>query len=481
MWILIFLAFFEEKGFLLDSLPNNLHMIFMNEKNIDTRDSIVCVVNNWENLELRIHTSFDEGRTWRKEFVPRIFFGLGEYFTVMNGENFPYIISRDALHWICRYRNSYVSEEWKDKVKIYGYKRGSKCTGRIINDKHLFFIYQDIPDNTISYSLYSLDLSQKLLEGEFKDAFFMDFDAYEDKIIVLTFSQNSFYYYVSLDGGFTWTEPKEWILKEDSPFEGPRKYQIKTALTPEGNPIIVYCLYKHPFIEGTWPPIGGIYISLASQQKSVRIDQREGQNYVFWPSVATGYFNGKKAIAVSWHETDGTTHDDNTRWDIMVSFSYDGGKSWTEPINLTQTPEISECGAILSRKMHDRIHILFFESLPRRESDMFYRTFLANEIFPIQLKYFSYPEYQSIEEKKGDAFFAEIFPNPAKKYVCIRSIHGMDKVKIFDIRGRLVNIIPVCQKKEIIWSLKDIFGEKVPPGIYFIKAGKVVKKLVVID
>jgi hypothetical protein len=65
----------------------------------------------------------------------------------------------------------------------------------------------------------------------------------------------------------------------------------------------------------------------------------------------------------------------------------------------------------------------------------------------------------------------EIYPNPAKTVMRVRyasSVNGPKELKIFDISGKLINIISLpTGKQESVWNLKTNDGKTVSSGVYF--------------
>ena len=70
----------------------------------------------------------------------------------------------------------------------------------------------------------------------------------------------------------------------------------------------------------------------------------------------------------------------------------------------------------------------------------------------------------------------EVYPNPAKTYFTVRLPFSADRLKIFDVSGKLIKVLESFGVKELRVPLKGI-----NPGIYFLQINNVptLKKLVI--
>jgi hypothetical protein len=87
---------------------------------------------------------------------------------------------------------------------------------------------------------------------------------------------------------------------------------------------------------------------------------------------------------------------------------------------------------------------------------------------------------ENSEVKIQNEKLLEVYPNPAKSFFTVRLPQSADRIKIFDVSGKLVKVAdevtsPQSHQQEIRISLKGI-----NPGIYFLRRGKETKKFLVV-
>lgn len=84
-------------------------------------------------------------------------------------------------------------------------------------------------------------------------------------------------------------------------------------------------------------------------------------------------------------------------------------------------------------------------------------------------------------EKNQSRYIMRVYPNPVegKSYVYFLGDISTADIKIYDIRGRLVNILHPFGSGKYLWDLRDFMGKDVGNGVYIIKSGRNSQKVII--
>jgi len=84
-------------------------------------------------------------------------------------------------------------------------------------------------------------------------------------------------------------------------------------------------------------------------------------------------------------------------------------------------------------------------------------------------------------EKNQSRYIMRVYPNPVegKSYVYFLGDISTADIKIYDIRGRLINILHPFGSGKYLWDLRDFMGKDVGNGVYIIKSGRNSQKVII--
>jgi len=63
----------------------------------------------------------------------------------------------------------------------------------------------------------------------------------------------------------------------------------------------------------------------------------------------------------------------------------------------------------------------------------------------------------------------DVFPNPCHDYVCFKAgktESAQVSIKIYNLKGQLLNALCVPARDQVVWDLKDRYGKRVESGLY---------------
>nr|MBP7206195.1 T9SS type A sorting domain-containing protein [Candidatus Cloacimonadota bacterium] len=63
----------------------------------------------------------------------------------------------------------------------------------------------------------------------------------------------------------------------------------------------------------------------------------------------------------------------------------------------------------------------------------------------------------------------DVFPNPCQNYVCFKAgktESAQVSIKIYNLKGQLINTLYVPARDQVVWDLKDRHGKRVESGLY---------------
>ncbi len=470
-------------GSLLDTLGNQYALLNHNSEYVaQTKPPLdmACIALAGMHSGLVFRTSPDNGITW---FDDTLLKPLAPSANVCLSPSRPYAFYADLGAWFGIYGSGgYLSHIWDPGTNLSGVGDLSlHIKGKVFDEGNVLIGDFGTAD-TASWLIAFDDLSVVLNSG-------------------MTISPNSYFCDWDYNGGelvnLVLGGANGWDCSYIPPDTAKEFYLIgglntQLAVDNSGKPLFAFALLeKDAWGSGDinpdhWPGTGGIYLSKASGDTARRIDAEEGQpNYAFWPGIATGTIDGKPTIAILWLQTDGNTAQAQTKWDIYLRVSHDNGETWGEIMNLTRTPDISECLPQIARRLDvadSLAHIIYAEA-DDHTSDILYRT-AFDEQFICYAYYLSQHLFKEIDIKETTATLTltnnlAVVPNPFTRSTTIRyRLENPTRInlRIYDTSGRLVRTL--AEKMELpgsrtmTWDGTNGNNTPLPNGVYILK-GKI--------
>lgn len=243
-------------------------------------------------------------------------------------------------------------------------------------------------------------------------------------------------------------------------------YWMDGIILNDGTPLMVVDLGDETGIDTVWAsrsvwvvkPDTAIRLWIAPSTDPVfhiaysqlSIDRGAGVVYVFWMQLdqwrgdTTGYGS----------------------WDIWYAYSTDHGYTWSDPINLTNTPGVDEAMFQVAKRVVDgRTWVGFLRSTGGRIEDLYYHIIVDGEVFFSNV-FLGYVEGLGIEEMDNEIIRTRVvIQNNALLFLSATS--GVVNIEIFDIMGRVMNSWnhPVVRGKNLI----HIPVDQIPSGLYFVR------------
>jgi|GEM_PF-6734476 len=362
---------------------------------------------------LHVNVSNDNGASWCQDLVYDYEEGEGaRYPTAVAGDmpraTYPVLAPGPAWgHGFGSYGSGgYCGGVWDPPVNITGDIGVHKVVGKVTDDGNVLIIMETAEPRTLWYNTTEdftvVNDNGELFEGMGVGTCTWDYR--DGKAVVVGFVEGAgLYYTVSEDNGATWSIPEPWDFVYFPLFDGPGYIWWQVVLTSTGDPVLVVALTQQHDQVGHYPVIGGVYVSTNPAGdtlmpiNTVRDPSTGALIPVLLeypgPAIGTGVIGDSDVVCVVWG------HDDNLAdstigamvpWDIYANISYDGGKSWGVPINLTNSADENENVPVIAKRIdyiNNLAHIFFVESFDG--SDIYYD--VENDIImPIYIKYMNH-------------------------------------------------------------------------------------------
>ncbi|HEC78261.1 MAG TPA: T9SS type A sorting domain-containing protein [candidate division WOR-3 bacterium] len=237
--------------------------------------------------------------------------------------------------------------------------------------------------------------------------------------------------------------------------------------------------FSPPAQGGWWIAVQGYYPGawrLPADQPQLVVDTTDGYLYCLWHGndeyvdcSAQGFFNGE----------------------IFGSYSTDGGLTWSDYVNLTNTRSPGagpgECydedyATAAPYVIDDSIWITYVEDKDAGAYVMGEGSLTENPVrcwvFSTSLIRTGVEEYGVKDAEDG----LRIFPVPFFRMLNIYLPQGVTHIRIYDAAGRLKKDFPRCSSRSLIWYGDDDSGRALAPGVYFIRVstdtGEISRKVV---
>ncbi len=153
-------------------------------------------------------------------------------------------------------------------------------------------------------------------------------------------------------------------------------------------------------------------------------------------------------------------------WDIWYAYSTDHGYTWSDPINLTNTPGLDEAMfQVAKRVVNGRTWVGFLRPTGGRIEDLYYHVVADGEVFFSNV-FLGYVEGLGVEEMDH-----EVIPNRTviqnNALLFFSATTGVVNIEIFDITGRTMHSWnhPVVRGKNLI----RIPVDQITSGLYFVR------------
>jgi hypothetical protein len=158
--------------------------------------------------------------------------------------------------------------------------------------------------------------------------------------------------------------------------------------------------------------------------------------------------------------------------DVFLSYSTDGGQTWSNKTNVTNTSDIDEAVVNLADQVGDQLHFSY-QTIESYE-------YLHNRFWLGDLYYMNYenPAKNVLVSKDDNVVrkfeLAQNYPNPFNPTTVISfEIPKSEQVKIniYNLKGELVKTLLDAKKEsgsyEVYWDGTDALGKVVASGLYF--------------
>jgi len=500
----------------VDSSGNQYTLYGNVHESIDFANGYILVVNRgFESTDvLNVHISADQGSTWIN--YENVYNGsIGEaiykacYPTIYGGMEGPYIFFPYADTTFAGMAGI-KGVGWGDSILWGGPKIiPSKAppfiaVGKQVGNGNVVVISVPYSEDgkgpwDINYTILSDDLKEVIDSGRALDTtitgWLEGWDYYRKRICISLWLGKYLHGYVtSKNYGRTWGYIRHRVIPDSSPFGNdsiliPQR-QAQIGLRDDGIPLYVGAIVPaDSSIKGMgtnfWYYSGEIYTSsLDPIPRRIRVSKSLYHRALF-PSIATG--GGK--IVVAWLEYTDSIIDkdsDNNKTDIFYAVSEDGGYTWSEPENLTNTPDIIECWPRLAKRidtLNQKAYLMFATSWPNENLDIERLTitkgFKFEQPIYINVAVIDLGPPSKIETPPPSLrvpILYPIRPNPFKTAISVKWLAGEGSIslEVYDVQGRLVRTLTRIQSPESkaytsVWDGRDDEGRLLPSGIYFIE------------
>jgi hypothetical protein len=291
---------------------------------------------------LYVHQSDNILSFWVDELVYNAGFGYARYPTSVasddgstNGPHISMPVLDPAPDWgyqIAQYESGgWYSTFWDTEVDLGpGAVDIHKNIGKQLSNGNMLFIGVTDTD-LIRWETWDAGLTGEIASGSWSANDYVGFDI--NGSIAYVFYEDGAnppnVYYKTTADGVNWSGQQTWTIPWPDPYPGENNYMFwkQMAVTDAGTPVLVFDILWD--LDPQFPISSKVYVSPASGSVvQVSDDTCPHCNY---PTIAAG---GGKLIVIYQCVTD-STPDSLTRRDIFATGSYDGGTTWTTPMNLT--------------------------------------------------------------------------------------------------------------------------------------------------
>ena len=506
----------------VDSSGNQYTLYGNTHESIDFANGYVLVVNRGFDSTniLHVHSSPDQGKTWINNGTAYKGMIGGTaykacYPTIYGGEDGPYVFFPYASDTNFAGMAVIRGIGWGDSIiwgepKRIGFGMAPPiAVGKQLENGNVMMIsvaptldtMGGIAGFNINYNILSSDLDTVISNGRVldtlisRDGWFEGWDCKGGRIAgSIWFNPSSHGYFSSDDYGETWNRYRRQKVVPDSTVFGEAQILIpqrhsQVAFREDSIPIYVGAVAPgDSSIEGIgtgfWYYSGEIYACPAeSVVQPIQVSKSLYHRALF-PSVATG--GGK--IVVAWLEYTDSIIDkdsDNNKTDIFYSVSEDGGYTWSEPENLTNTPDIIECWPRLAKRidtLNHKAYVLYATSYPDQDLDIerltIMRGFQFEQPIYINVAVIDLAPPPKVQEPSPeilkDLTLYPIQPNPSSDNVFVSyylPVHTQVSLKVYNSVGMVVKTLVDKNQnagyKTIAWDGRDNKGRPLPKGVYF--------------